>query len=98
MPVIETVISKIARIPLRSVGENEKDKLRELETRLKQRVFGQDDAIAAVVNLLNVQERASVRKVNRLRTFSLLVPPASERQSLHGSWRKSLAYQCFVLT
>jgi len=60
MPVIETVVSKIARIPQRSVGENEKDKLRELETRLKQRVFGQDDAIAAVVKSVK-RSRAGFR-------------------------------------
>ena len=49
LPVIESVVSKIARIPQRTVGENEKDKLKDLEKRLKERVFGQDDAIAAVV-------------------------------------------------
>jgi ATP-dependent Clp protease ATP-binding subunit ClpA len=60
LPVIETVISKIARIPQRSVGESEKDKLRDLETRLKQRVFGQDDAIAAVVKAVK-RSRAGFR-------------------------------------
>ena len=60
LPVIEAVVSKIARIPQRSVGENEKDKLKELETRLKQRVFGQDDAIAAVVKSVK-RSRAGFR-------------------------------------
>jgi len=60
LPVIEAVVSKIARIPQRSVGENEKDKLKELETRLKQRVFGQDDAIAAVVKAVK-RSRAGFR-------------------------------------
>jgi len=60
LPVIETVISKIARIPQRSVGESEKDKLRDLEMRLKQRIFGQDDAIAAVVKAVK-RSRAGFR-------------------------------------
>jgi len=60
LPVIEAVVSKIARIPQRTVGENEKDKLKELETRLKQRVFGQDDAIAAVVKSVK-RSRAGFR-------------------------------------
>jgi len=60
MPVIEAVVSKIARIPERSVGENEKDKLKELETRLKQRIFGQDSAIAAVVKAVK-RSRAGFR-------------------------------------
>ena len=60
LPVIETIVSKIARIPQRSVGESEKDKLKELETRLKQRIFGQDDAIAAVVKAVK-RSRAGFR-------------------------------------
>ena len=60
LPLIETVVSKIARIPQRSVGESEKDKLRELETRLKERVFGQDEAVAAVVKAVK-RSRAGFR-------------------------------------
>ncbi|MCL2765235.1 MAG: ATP-dependent Clp protease ATP-binding subunit ClpA [Treponema sp.] len=60
LPVIEAVVSKIARIPQKSVGESEKDKLKELETRLKERVFGQDDAVAAVVKSVK-RSRAGFR-------------------------------------
>ncbi|MCL2044392.1 MAG: ATP-dependent Clp protease ATP-binding subunit ClpA [Treponema sp.] len=60
LPLIETVVSKIARIPERSVGESEKDKLRMLEERLKERVFGQDKAIAMVVKAVK-QSRAGFR-------------------------------------
>ena len=60
MPVIETVVSKIARIPQRSVGESEKDKLRDLENKLKTRIFGQDDAVVAVVKAVK-RSRAGFR-------------------------------------
>ncbi|MCL2244288.1 MAG: ATP-dependent Clp protease ATP-binding subunit ClpA [Treponema sp.] len=60
LPVIETVISKIARIPQRSVGESEKDKLKDLERRLKERIFGQDEAVAAVVKAVK-RSRAGFR-------------------------------------
>ena len=60
LPVIEAVVSKIARIPQRSVGESEKDKLRELETRIKTRLFGQDEAVAAVVKAVK-RSRAGFR-------------------------------------
>jgi len=60
LPVIETIISKIARIPQRSVGESEKDKLKDLEKRLKERVFGQDEAVAAVVKAVK-RSRAGFR-------------------------------------
>jgi ATP-dependent Clp protease ATP-binding subunit ClpA len=60
LPVIETVISKIARVPQRSVGESEKDKLKDLEKRLKERIFGQDEAVAVVVKAVK-RSRAGFR-------------------------------------
>jgi ATP-dependent Clp protease ATP-binding subunit ClpA len=60
LPVIETVVSKIARIPERSVGESEKDRLRGLEEKLRGRIFGQDEAVAAVVKAVK-RSRAGFR-------------------------------------
>ena len=64
LPLIEKVISKIARIPERSVGENEKDKLRLLDEKLKGRVFGQDEAVNAVVKAVK-RSRAGFRMENK---------------------------------
>lgn len=64
LPQIETVVSRIARIPERSVGENEKDKLRVLEARLKERIFGQDQAVEAVVKAVK-RSRAGFRGENK---------------------------------
>jgi len=60
LPLIETVVSKIARIPERSVGESEKDRLRLLEGKLKEKIFGQDSAIEAVVRAVK-RSRAGFR-------------------------------------
>jgi ATP-dependent Clp protease ATP-binding subunit ClpA len=60
LPLIETVISRIARIPERSMGENEKDKIRFLEEKLKKRIFGQDEAVLAVVKAVK-RSRAGFR-------------------------------------
>ena len=60
LPLIETVISKIARIPRRSVGESEKEKLKGLDEKLKERLFGQDEAVAAVVKAVK-RSRAGLR-------------------------------------
>ena len=46
---IETVVSKIAKIPERTVSLSEVDRLKNLEAELKERIFGQDAAIEAVV-------------------------------------------------
>ncbi|MDR1373582.1 MAG: ATP-dependent Clp protease ATP-binding subunit ClpA [Treponema sp.] len=74
LPLIETVVAKIARIPERSVGENEKDKLRFLESRLKERIFGQDEAVEAVVKAVK-RSRAGFRDPNKPVANFLFVGP-----------------------
>ena len=74
LTVIETVVSKIARIPERSVGENEKDKLRLLEENLRKRLFGQDEAVKAVVKAVK-RSRAGFRDANKPVANFLFVGP-----------------------
>ena len=49
---IEHIISKIARIPQKSISVNEKEKLRFLERDLKMMIYGQDQAVEKVANAL----------------------------------------------
>ena len=51
--LVEKVISKIAKIPERTVSVTENDRLKSLETDLKSRIFGQDPAVDAVVAAVN---------------------------------------------
>jgi ATP-dependent Clp protease ATP-binding subunit ClpA len=74
LPVIEIVVSKIARIPQRSVGESERDKLKNLEKKLKKRIFGQDDAIVAVVKAVK-RSRAGFRADGKPVASFLFVGP-----------------------
>ncbi|MCH8486788.1 MAG: ATP-dependent Clp protease ATP-binding subunit ClpA [Candidatus Cyclonatronum sp.] len=46
---VELLISKIARIPVQSISSEEKESLKDLESRLGSKVFGQDKAIHALV-------------------------------------------------
>ena len=46
--VIEQIISKIARIPEKSVSQSDKDVLKNIDRNLKLAVFGQDEAIDAL--------------------------------------------------
>ncbi len=46
---VERVISRMARVPVSSKSGNDLGELRDLDTRLKQYIFGQDEAIDAVV-------------------------------------------------
>jgi ATP-dependent Clp protease ATP-binding subunit ClpA len=49
---IELIISKIARIPQKSISVNEKEKLRFLDRDLKMMIYGQDEAIDKVSTAL----------------------------------------------
>lgn len=51
---IEHIVSKIARIPPKSVSSNDKEALRTLERDLKMVVFGQDDAIDALATSIKM--------------------------------------------
>jgi ATP-dependent Clp protease ATP-binding subunit ClpA len=52
---IEKIVAKMARIPTVSVSTPDKAKLENLEERLQQVVFGQDDAIKALVTAIKRQ-------------------------------------------
>jgi ATP-dependent Clp protease ATP-binding subunit ClpA len=71
---IETVVAKIARIPERSVGMNEKDRLKNLEGDLLKRVFGQDQAVKAVVKAVK-RSRAGFRAPGKPVANFLFVGP-----------------------
>jgi ATP-dependent Clp protease ATP-binding subunit ClpA len=51
---IETIVSKMARVPVASVGGQESEKLKNLERNLKLVVFGQDDAVHAAVGAIKL--------------------------------------------
>ncbi len=71
---IEKVVAKIARIPEKSVSTNEKDRLRNLETDLRLRIFGQDPAIDAVVTAVK-RSRAGFRAPDKPVANFLFVGP-----------------------
>ncbi len=58
---IETVVSKIARIPPKSVSKTDTEALRDLESNLKRVVFGQDAAIDALTSAIKLS-RAGLRE------------------------------------
>ena len=61
---IELIVSKIARIPQKSISINEKEKLRFLERDLKMMIYGQDDAIDKVSNAL-ILSRSGLGHANK---------------------------------
>jgi ATP-dependent Clp protease ATP-binding subunit ClpA len=61
---IEDIVSKIARVPAKSVSSNDIDKLGNLEKNLKMLVFGQDEAISALASAIKLS-RAGLREVQK---------------------------------
>jgi ATP-dependent Clp protease ATP-binding subunit ClpA len=58
---IEGIVAKLARVPPKSVGADDRETLRNLERDLKTLVYGQDDAIGALVAAIKLA-RAGLRE------------------------------------
>lgn len=61
---IEEIVSKIARVPAKSVSSDDKSKLENLEKNLKMLVFGQDEAISALASAIKLA-RAGLRDTQK---------------------------------
>ena len=61
---IEEIVSKIARVPAKSVSSNDIEKLANLEKNLKMLVFGQDEAISALASAIKLT-RAGLRETQK---------------------------------
>lgn len=57
---VEDIVAKIARIPSKTISQDDKESLRSLERDLKTMVFGQDEAILALVDSIKLS-RAGLR-------------------------------------
>jgi ATP-dependent Clp protease ATP-binding subunit ClpA len=71
---VELVVSRIARIPERTVNTSEKDKLKTLEAELRRQVFGQDEAVREVAQAIK-KCRAGFRKAAKPVANFLFVGP-----------------------
>ncbi len=71
---IEKVVAKIARIPERTVSRSEVDRLKHLGTELKKVIFGQNEAVDAVVEAVK-RSRAGFREENKPVASFLFVGP-----------------------
>jgi len=51
---VEAVVAKIGRMPEINAGDTERDRLAKLESNMKAKVFGQDEAIASICGLVKL--------------------------------------------
>ncbi|TFG83281.1 MAG: ATP-dependent Clp protease ATP-binding subunit ClpA [Spirochaetales bacterium] len=73
-PEVESVVARIARIPEKSVSQDERDRLVNLEVDLKKVVFGQDSALESVVKAVK-RSRAGFRAPDKPVANFLFVGP-----------------------
>ncbi|MCB9591480.1 MAG: ATP-dependent Clp protease ATP-binding subunit ClpA [Sandaracinaceae bacterium] len=57
---IERVVSRMARVPEKTVSSNEQGRLKDLEAELKKHIFGQDDAVEKIASAIKLS-RAGLR-------------------------------------
>lgn len=51
---VEDLVSKIAKVPTRTVKADDRDKLKELDVELKKRIYGQDRAVQEIVQAIRL--------------------------------------------
>ncbi len=61
---VEAIVAKIAKIPPQNITQSDKKKLQSLDAELKQSVFGQDQAIDALVAVIKLA-RSGLREGNK---------------------------------
>jgi ATP-dependent Clp protease ATP-binding subunit ClpA len=71
---IEQVVSKIAKIPVRTVSLSEADRLKNLDEQLKANIYGQEEAIDAVAQAIK-RSRAGFRSPDKPVASMLFVGP-----------------------
>lgn len=71
---VAKIVSKVARIPVSMIEEDEKTKLKNLETELKEEIFGQDDAITQVVDSVLLSRASLTSKDKPIGSFLLAGP------------------------
>ncbi|PKM11138.1 MAG: ATP-dependent Clp protease ATP-binding subunit ClpA [Gammaproteobacteria bacterium HGW-Gammaproteobacteria-3] len=74
IPEIEEIVSKIARVPAKSISSSDVQKLENLEKNLKMLVFGQDEAISALASAIKLA-RAGLRDAQKTIGAFLLAGP-----------------------
>jgi len=87
---VREVISKITGIPVSRIDENESKKLLNLENELKERIVGQNEAVAALSRAIR-RTRTGLRSTKRPSSFLFLGPTGVGKTEL----AKALSIQLF---
>ncbi len=91
--MVEQIVAKIARIPEKTVSTSDKDRLRNLEPDLKQVVFGQDAAIAAIAKSIRRSRAGLSPDQKPVGSFLFVGPTGVGKTELCKQLAKSLGIE-----
>lgn len=87
---IEDIISKITKIPVKSISSSEKNKLINLESDLKSVIFGQEEAIKAVVQAIKRAKAGLANPTSPIGSFLFTGPTGVGKTELAKQLAKIL--------
>lgn len=87
---ISQMVANIARIPVSNVEESEKTKLKNLEVNLREKIFGQDEAITQVVDSVLLARASLTLKEKPIGSFLLAGPSGVGKTELSKQLAKEL--------
>jgi len=88
--LVEQEVSKVAKVPVKTVSADDNEKLAELESSLKKVIFGQDAAIEALVNNMLIS-RSGLREVEKtIGAFLFSGPSGSGKTEVSKQLAKTL--------
>ena len=71
---VENIVSKMTKVPKKSISKSDKSSLKTLQKRLKTKIFGQDDAIEKIMPSILISKSGLKRKNRPIATFLFTGP------------------------
>lgn len=90
---VEATIASMARIPVASVSNDERAKLQGLESELKSTIFGQDDAIVALVSAMKMAHSGLGREDKPIGSFLFSGPTGVGKTEVTKQLAQSLGIE-----
>lgn len=90
---VEQVIAMMAQVPARSVSQSDRDRLRDLDLRLKSVIFGQDEAIARLVTAIKLARTGLGRAQKPVGSFLFAGPTGVGKTEVAKQLAQALGVQ-----
>lgn len=92
-PEVENTVAKMARIPVAAVSSDERSKLQSLESELKSTIFGQDEAILALVSAMKMSHSGLGREDKPIGSFLFSGPTGVGKTEVSKQLAESLGIE-----